>query len=118
MRYDNSRNPRGDRAPIGAQAASPGNPPARRSVDNSSVRGGTDDEAVAREVADVCGPIYEQNWLDRLYFDNHPSINERVRFAKAYRPWEQGQPLAYGQYIHNSSDAPHFRSAPQMTRPP
>ena len=59
-----------------------------------------DNDAVAYEVADVCGPfIRQQNWFDRLYFDNHPSLDERVDFARSYRPWEHGQPLVYGRYI-------------------
>jgi STE24 endopeptidase len=59
-----------------------------------------DNDAVAHEVADVCGPfIHQQTWFDRLYFDNHPSLDERVRFAQSYRPWEQGKPLIYSQYF-------------------
>jgi Zn-dependent protease with chaperone function len=59
-----------------------------------------DNDAVAHEVADVCGPfIREQGWFDRLYFDNHPFLSERVRFAQSYRPWERGEPLVYGRYF-------------------
>jgi len=26
----------------------------------------------------------------------HPSNAERIRFANTYHPWDQGQPLSYG----------------------
>ena len=56
-----------------------------------------DNEAVAHEVA-ACSPhIKEQNWFDRLYFDNHLSPEKRAQFALSYRPWEQGKPLVYGR---------------------
>jgi Zn-dependent protease with chaperone function len=32
-----------------------------------------------------------------LWRGSHPSLGERVDFANHYRPWEQGQPLRYGQ---------------------
>jgi hypothetical protein len=48
----------------------------------------------------ACGPhIKEQNWFDRLYFDNHLSPDKRAQFALSYRPWEQGKPLVYGPFL-------------------
>lgn len=34
-----------------------------------------------------------------LWRGSHPSLAERIEFANTYRPWEQGQPLRYGEYI-------------------
>jgi STE24 endopeptidase len=59
-----------------------------------------DNEAVAHEVADVCGAaVLEYGWFDQLYFYNHPSLGERVRFARSYRPWQRGKLSVYGRYI-------------------
>ncbi len=36
------------------------------------------------------GPLYT------LFRASHPSLAERIEFAKDYRPWERGEPLRYG----------------------
>jgi Zn-dependent protease with chaperone function len=35
------------------------------------------------------------HWLLKLLRANHPPLGERIDFCNSYRPWEQGQPLAY-----------------------
>jgi hypothetical protein len=34
---------------------------------------------------------------------SHPSLAERIEFANAYRPWEQGEPLRYGRLLKCAS---------------
>ena len=36
------------------------------------------------------GPLYT------LWRASHPSLGERIDFANTYCPWEEGQPLKYG----------------------
>jgi len=36
------------------------------------------------------------HWLVRLWRASHPTLGERIDFCNEYRPWEQGQPLQYG----------------------
>ncbi len=31
-----------------------------------------------------------------LFRQTHPSLGDRIRFANSYKPWEKGEPLAYG----------------------
>jgi STE24 endopeptidase len=38
------------------------------------------------------------HWLVKLWRASHPTLAERIEFCNTYRPWEQGQPLAY-QYL-------------------
>jgi hypothetical protein len=35
------------------------------------------------------------HWLLRVLRADHPPLGERIDFCNSYRPWEQGQPLAY-----------------------
>ena len=35
------------------------------------------------------------HWLLKLLRADHPPLGERIDFCNSYRPWEQGQPLAY-----------------------
>lgn len=37
------------------------------------------------------------HWLVKLWQASHPPLGERIDFCNEYRPWEQGQPLVYGQ---------------------
>ena len=58
-------------------------------------------EARARIAADMCGNLWlpEETLFRQLYFNNHPDMATRVRFASAYRPWESGDPLKYAKYL-------------------
>jgi Zn-dependent protease with chaperone function len=31
------------------------------------------------------------SWIDRIWFETHPSIDERIRFARSYDPWSKGE---------------------------
>jgi Zn-dependent protease with chaperone function len=33
----------------------------------------------------------QPSWIDRVWFEDHPSIDERIRFARSYDPWSKGQ---------------------------
>jgi Zn-dependent protease with chaperone function len=44
--------------------------------------------------------------LYRLFRASHPSLAERIEFANDYRPWEQGQPLCYGD-LFKPQPGPH-----------
>lgn len=35
-----------------------------------------------------------------IFRATHPSDGDRIRFANAYKPWEQGKPLVYGNVCH------------------
>ena len=35
------------------------------------------------------------HWLVKLWRASHPTLAERIEFSNSYRPWEQGQPLAF-----------------------
>jgi Zn-dependent protease with chaperone function len=35
------------------------------------------------------------HWLLKVLRADHPPLGERIDFCNSYRPWEQGQPLAY-----------------------
>lgn len=35
-------------------------------------------------------------WIYMLWRGSHPSLGDRVDFTNAYRPWETGEPLVYG----------------------
>ncbi|NMM62338.1 M48 family metallopeptidase [Clostridium sp. P21] len=35
----------------------------------------------------------------KLWNYDHPTFEERVKFANSYKPWEQGKPLKYSKYI-------------------
>jgi Zn-dependent protease with chaperone function len=39
----------------------------------------------------------DYDWFFRTFRATHPSIAERIRFANEYRPWENGEPLVYGE---------------------
>jgi Zn-dependent protease with chaperone function len=39
------------------------------------------------------------NLLERLWFDSHPSLGERIVFCNRYHPWRDGRPLVYGAYF-------------------
>lgn len=39
------------------------------------------------------GPVY------RFFRQSHPSIADRIRLARSYRPWETGEPLRYADVI-------------------
>lgn len=38
--------------------------------------------------------------LYKLWRSSHPPLGERIDFCNGYRPWESGQPLAYGDRFH------------------
>jgi Zn-dependent protease with chaperone function len=38
--------------------------------------------------------------LYKLWRSSHPPLGERVDFCNEYRPWEKGQPTAYGHLFH------------------
>jgi Zn-dependent protease with chaperone function len=40
--------------------------------------------------------------LVKLWRASHPTLGDRIDFCNAYRPWETGQPLAYGHLFRNS----------------
>jgi STE24 endopeptidase len=58
-------------------------------------------EARARVSADQCGRLWlpDDTLYARLYLNTHPSVAKRIRLANEYRPWETGDPLAYGDLI-------------------
>lgn len=31
------------------------------------------------------------SWIDKIWFDDHPPIDERIRFARSYDPWTKGR---------------------------
>jgi len=33
----------------------------------------------------------QPSWIDKIWFENHPSIDERIRFARSYDPWSKGE---------------------------
>ena len=35
----------------------------------------------------------------KLWNYDHPTFEERVNFAKNYKPWAEGKPIKYGKYI-------------------
>ncbi|WPC40589.1 M48 family metallopeptidase [Clostridium sp. JS66] len=35
----------------------------------------------------------------KLWNYDHPTFEERVKFANSYKPWEQGKPIKYGKFI-------------------
>ncbi len=37
----------------------------------------------------------QEDWVTRVFLDNHPSQGQRVAFANSYRPWAHGQHGAY-----------------------
>ncbi len=37
------------------------------------------------------------NTFFQLFRQTHPSLGDRIRFANNYKPWEKGEPLAYGE---------------------
>jgi len=40
--------------------------------------------------------------LYKLWRSSHPPIGERIDFCNAYRPWQQGKRLKYGEYMRES----------------
>jgi STE24 endopeptidase len=32
------------------------------------------------------------SWVDKIWFEDHPSVDERIRFARTYDPWSKGEP--------------------------
>jgi STE24 endopeptidase len=40
--------------------------------------------------------------LVKLWRQSHPTLGDRIDFCNTYRPWETGQPLAYGHLFRNS----------------
>ncbi len=38
-------------------------------------------------------------WLERNFRLDHPSLGDRITFANAYHPWDEGKPLVYGDRI-------------------
>jgi Zn-dependent protease with chaperone function len=43
-------------------------------------------------------------WLYCLWRCSHPTLGERVDFCNTYRPWENGEPLKYGQLFRGSQN--------------
>ncbi len=41
--------------------------------------------------------------LYKLWNSSHPTLGERIDFCNEYRPWEQGEPLRYGDLIKPAS---------------
>jgi Zn-dependent protease with chaperone function len=33
----------------------------------------------------------QPSWIDKIWFDDHPPVDERIRFARNYDPWSKGQ---------------------------
>jgi STE24 endopeptidase len=33
----------------------------------------------------------QPSWIDKIWFEDHPSIDERIRFARSYDPWSKGE---------------------------
>jgi STE24 endopeptidase len=33
----------------------------------------------------------QPSWIDRVWFEDHPSVDERIRFARSYDPWSKGE---------------------------
>lgn len=42
------------------------------------------------------GDVPDWGTFFRIFRATHPTDGERIRFANQYRPWEKGEPLAYG----------------------
>jgi Zn-dependent protease with chaperone function len=33
----------------------------------------------------------QPTWIDKIWFDDHPPVDERIRFARSYDPWAEGK---------------------------
>jgi STE24 endopeptidase len=33
----------------------------------------------------------QSSWIDKIWFEDHPSVDERIRFARNYDPWSKGE---------------------------
>ncbi|HVS03031.1 MAG TPA: M48 family metallopeptidase [Thermoanaerobaculia bacterium] len=52
---------------------------------------------VALQTENLSNP--RPGWVFRLLRASHPPLGERIDFANAYRPWERGEPLRYGEWV-------------------
>jgi STE24 endopeptidase len=55
-------------------------------------------EAAMVFVGDVQSGKVAPDWdtFFLIFLARHPSVAQRIEFANSYKPWEQGQPLIYG----------------------
>ncbi|HEX5724099.1 MAG TPA: ABC transporter substrate-binding protein, partial [Longimicrobiaceae bacterium] len=54
--------------------------------------------------------------LFKLFRASHPPLGERIEFANAYRPWETGRPLKYGDRFRATAGAGPAASVPEAER--
>jgi Zn-dependent protease with chaperone function len=58
-----------------------------------------DAPAVAARSFEILGEVDLEephpSWIDRIWFEDHPSIDERIRFARSYDPWSKGEAPAF-----------------------
>ena len=58
-----------------------------------------DAPAVAARAFEILGEVDleepQPSWIDRIWFEDHPSIDERIRFARSYDPWSKGEAPAF-----------------------
>lgn len=74
-----------------------------RSMELESDRFGLELTRDNRAAAEAFVRLQEENlgnprpgWLYKLWRSSHPPLGERIDFCNGYRPWESGEPLAYG----------------------
>ncbi|MGH8657117.1 MAG: M48 family metallopeptidase [Gammaproteobacteria bacterium] len=74
-----------------------------RSLEHESDQFGLEITQNNRAAATAFVTLQEENlgvprphWLYKLWRQSHPPLGERIDFCNAYRPWENGQRLAYG----------------------
>lgn len=74
-----------------------------RSMEHESDRFGLELTRDNRAAAEAFVRLQEENlgnprpgWLYKLWRSSHPPLGERIDFCNGYRPWESGEPLAYG----------------------
>lgn len=58
-----------------------------------------DAPAVAARSFEILGEVDLEephpSWIDKIWFEDHPSIDERIRFARSYDPWSKGEAPAF-----------------------
>jgi STE24 endopeptidase len=54
-----------------------------------------DAPAVAARAFEILGEVNLEEphptWIDKIWFDDHPPVDERIRFARSYDPWSAGK---------------------------
>lgn len=54
-----------------------------------------DAPAAAARAFEILGEVNleepQPTWIDKIWFDDHPPVDERIRFARSYDPWAEGK---------------------------